>query len=140
MQTKARTNGHQLASPSRRTATRTSTLTGAFDQAALARLRKTLDENPLIWRSVGNLALHARMVLVKAIAGGDQLATESLLRHAFELESSLVGPSSTPLERLAVQRIVACWLETHYAALQGPEPTGDTLKQAKFALQVRESA
>ena len=36
----------------------------AGNPAALAQLRKTLDENQQIWRAVGNLALHARMVLV----------------------------------------------------------------------------
>ncbi len=110
------------------------------DQAALAELRKTLDENPQIWRAVGNLALHARMVLAKAIANDNQFMMDALLRHAHEMEVELAGPSPSPLERLAVQRIVACWLETHYAALQGPEPAGSTLKHARFALQVRESA
>ena len=112
----------------------------AGDQAALAQLRQTLDENPQIWRAVGNLALHARMVLVDAIANGDQLLRDSLLRHADDMETGLAGPSSSPLERLAVQRIVACWLETQYAAVQGPEPTGNTLRHAKFALQIKESA
>ena len=110
------------------------------DQVALAQLRKTLDKNPQIWRAVGNLALHARMVLAQSLADGDQLALDSILRHAFEMETELLGPASTPLERLAVGRIVACWLETHFAAIQGPEPTGNTLQHAKFALQVRESA
>jgi hypothetical protein len=110
------------------------------DKAALAALRQTLDENPQIWRTVGDLALHARMVMVDAIANGDQLVRDSLLRHAHEMETDLAGPSPNRLESLAVQRIVACWLETQYAALQGPEPTGNTLKHAKFALQIRESA
>ena len=112
----------------------------AGDQAALATLGKTLDENPQIWRAVGNLAMHARMVMVDAIAGDNVFTKDALLRHADEMEQDLAGPSPTTLERLAVQRIVACWLETHYAALQGPEPTGNTLKHAKFALQIRESA
>ena len=110
------------------------------DEAALAELRQTLSDNPQIWQAVGNLALHARMVLARAIAGGDQLVLDSLLRYANELESSLVAPQSGPLERLAVQRIVAAWLECNYAALQGAEPRGETLKHAKFALEIRESA
>ena len=110
------------------------------DPAVLAALRKTLDENPQIWQAVGNLSLHARMVMVDALAGGDLFAKDSLMRHAADMEKNLAGPSPSALERLAVQRIVACWLETHYAALQGPEPTGNTLKHAKFALQLKESA
>jgi hypothetical protein len=112
----------------------------AGDPAALAALRKTLDENPQIWQAVGNLSLHARMVMVDALAGGDLFAKDSLMRHAADMEKNLAGPSQSALERLAVQRIVACWMETHYAALQGPEPTGNTLKHAKFALQLKESA
>ena len=80
------------------------------------------------------------MLFRSAIAGGDQLVLDSLLRYANELESSLVAPQSGPLERLAVQRIVAAWLECNYAALQGAEPHGETLKHAKFALEIRESA
>jgi hypothetical protein len=110
------------------------------DEDALAELRQTLSDNPQIWQAVGNLALHARMVLARAIAGGDQFVLDSLLRYANELESSLVAPQSGPLERLAVQRIVAAWLECNYAALQGAEPHGETLKHAKFALEIRESA
>ena len=78
--------------------------------------------------------------MVDALAGGDLFAKDSLMRHAADMEKNLAGPSPSALERLAVQRIVACWLETHYAALQGPEPTGNTLKHAKFALQLKESA
>ena len=107
---------------------------------ALTQLRHVLNENPQVWRAVGDLALHARMALARALAGGDQLAMESTLRHAHAMETELLGPSPTPLERLCVQRIVACWLETNYAAIKGPEPTGETLKHARFALQVRESA
>jgi len=107
---------------------------------ALAQLRHVLDDNPQIWRAVGDLALQARMVLARTLANGDQLVLDSILRHAFELETELLSGTSTPLERLTVQRIVACWLETNYAAVQGPEPTGATLKHARFALQVRESA
>jgi len=80
------------------------------------------------------------MVLAQAFAGGDRLRMESLLRHAQEMETELLGSTPTPLERLAVQRIVACWLETNYVAIKSPEPTGETLKHARFALQVRESA
>ena len=110
------------------------------DQLALAQLRKILDENPQVWTTVGNLAMHARLVLARALAGGDQLALESILRHAHEMETDLLGPNPTQLERLCAQRIVACWLETQFAAIKGPEPTGETLKHARFALQVRESA
>ena len=110
------------------------------NKAALVELRRVLDDNPHIWRAVGNLALHARMALARTVADGDELVYDSLMRYAYELETELLGPSPTMLERLVVQRVVACWLETNYAALSGPELTGTVGREAKLALQIRDSA
>ena len=43
----------------------------AGDDNALATMRKTLDSNPEIWESVGNLATHAQQSMVTLIAGGN---------------------------------------------------------------------
>jgi len=110
------------------------------DELALTALRKLLDENPIIWQSVGDLAQHAQMALLRAIANGDQLLFESVSRTAEELRQELLGPSFSKLVKLGVERIVACWLEMKFIETSYPLPKGDNLLEAKFALQQKESA
>lgn len=112
----------------------------AGDDTALAMMRKTLDSNPEIWKSVGDLAKHAQQAMVKLIAGDNKLVSESLLRKAAEMKIELSGPSPSKLETLAVERIVACWLEMEYLATAYPVAKGETLGQAKFALKQKESS
>ncbi len=112
----------------------------AGDVDALATMRKTLDSNPGIWQSVGDLAKHAQQSMVKLIAGGNKLVSESLLRKAAEMKTELSGPSPSKLEKLAVERIVACWLEMEYLATTFPVAKGETLGQARFALKQKESS
>ena len=112
----------------------------AGDAEALAKLRQVLDEHPEIWQNVGNLAQHAKMNLVRLIAGSDQLVTESLLRSADDLEKKLAGPSPSPLEQLSARRVAACWLQLQFTNTLHPQPDGQTLRQQKFVLKLKESA
>jgi len=112
----------------------------AGDDDALAMMRKTLDSNPEIWQSVGDLAKHAQQSMVKLIAGGNMLVSESLLRKAEQMKGELAGTSPSKLEKLAVERIVACWLEMEYLATTYPVAKGETLGQARFALKQKESS
>ncbi len=110
------------------------------DAVALADLRAFLDENPTVWQTVGDLAAHARLTLVRHIARGDQLVAEAVLRQAEAMEKELAGPAPTPLERLAIQRVVACWLELQYIDMLHPYPQGESLKQARFVLDLKLAA
>lgn len=112
----------------------------AGDDNALAMMRQTLDSNPEIWESVGNLATHAQLSMVNLIANGNKLVSESLLRKAEQMKTELAGPSPSKLESLAVERIVACWLEMEYLATAYPVAKGETLGQARFALKQKESS
>ncbi len=110
------------------------------DAGALADLRVFLNENPGVWQTVGDLAAHARLTLVRHIARGDQLTAEAVLRKAEAMEKELAGPAPSPLERLAVQRVAACWLELQYIDMLHPYPQGATVTHAKFALDLKLSA
>ena len=112
----------------------------AGEDDALAELRHVLDANPEIWRRVGDLATHAQLSLVKLIAGGNRLVSESLLRKAAEMKAELSGPSASKMEELAVERVVACWLEMEYLAATYPVANGETLGHARFVLRQREGA
>ena len=112
----------------------------AGDDDALALMSETLDSNPEIWQSVGDLAKHAQQSMLKLIAGDNKLVSESLLRKAAQMKTELSGPSPSKLEKLAVERIVACWLEMEYLATIYPVAKGETLGHARFVLKQKESS
>lgn len=103
------------------------------DRDALVRLRQVLDEHPEIWDEVGDLAAHAEAAFIAAIAGGDQLLAESLQRKSEDLKQSLTRPGASMAEKLAAQRVVACWLQlqhadtmcSHFSRSEPPEPSAE---------------
>ncbi len=110
------------------------------DQEALAEMRALLDDNPEIWRHMGDLSRYAQESILSQIAGPDQLIKESLRRTAKELMGELTTESCSPIERLAAERIVGCWMECHYVDMLHPLPQGATLTQQKFHLNLKTSA
>lgn len=85
------------------------------DTAALESIRQELDGNPALWQAVGDLAALSEALLISVVANGNALVAESMEREIERLKSELAeGTTTTPLERLAIQRIVACWLHTQY--------------------------
>jgi hypothetical protein len=62
----------------------------------------------------GDLARQAQLTLVDKFSANNLLIKESLPRKLEALRREIGGPSPTPLERLVVDRIVACWLHLHH--------------------------
>jgi hypothetical protein len=97
------------------------------DESALPTLRAALDANPWIWERYGDLAQQSQAAWLQLIAGPNLLLREAVERKAEQLRAELAGPEPSPLERLLVERVVACWLQVQYAdaayaQLQGPNP------------------
>lgn len=84
------------------------------DRKAQAWLRRVLDAHPALWERAGDLAMHAQLSLINLISKGEWLLGESMKRSLAELRSSLESPSSTPLEKLSVERLVAAWANLYY--------------------------
>lgn len=85
------------------------------DSEAVESIRRELDSNPTLWQAVGDLAAHAETLLISVIADGNELVTLSMEREIERLKLELAeGVAPTPLERLAIQRIVAAWLHGQY--------------------------
>jgi hypothetical protein len=80
----------------------------AGDASTLPQLRQLLASPAAVDRWGGNLA---DLAFVQAAAGKNLLAREALLRKLELLRAELAGPSPTALERLLVERVVACWLQ-----------------------------
>jgi hypothetical protein len=111
----------------------------AGDEQALQDLRDILDTCPGVWQHVGNLAAHAEMSLIRMIAGKDRLLLESLQRSAAEMRAELSRPDASELEKLAVQRVVACWLQLQHADAASAAPD-QSLQQGKFWAQEQDRA
>jgi hypothetical protein len=109
------------------------------DPAALKMLRRYMDDHPEIWKQVGDLAKLAQEAFIAKASEGDQLVAESIRRKGEEMKRDLLGPRPTTAQKLAAERVVACWLESSHLDRLYPEPSG-TIKQASFTLRLRESA
>jgi hypothetical protein len=101
------------------------------DQTVLPELRQVLEQHPELWQRYGDLARQAQAAWLQLIAGPNLLLREAVERKAEELGAELAGHEPSPLERLLVERIVACWVQTQYAdaayaQFQGPSPAQHT--------------
>jgi hypothetical protein len=105
------------------------------DRGSLPALRAALDAHPEIWEQYGDLAAHARHSWVQLIAGTDLALAEALTRKAAALGAELAGSSPTPLEGLLVSRIVACWLQVHYADAAVAQAGAVSIRQSDLALK-----
>ncbi len=83
------------------------------DTTVLPQLRQLLDEKPELWRQFGDLTKHAEEALIGLAAGESLVLRESVARKVAELKADLAP--NTPLERLLVERIAACWLAANHA-------------------------
>jgi hypothetical protein len=98
------------------------------DRSVLPELRRALEADPSMWQRYGDLAAAAQQAWLDLLAGNDLLLHESVRRKQEELRAELAGASPSPLEKLLVERVVACWLqtmysETAYALARGPDAT-----------------
>jgi len=103
------------------------------DPAAQAKLCRALDANPAIWRRLGDLATHAQLEFVRMIAGGDFLLGESVKRRIAELRTELLGVFPTPLETVAVDRLIAARMYVEHVESQCAKAEGE-IPLAKFWL------
>jgi hypothetical protein len=98
------------------------------DLSVLPLLREALEGDPTVWQEYGDLAAQAQEAWLQLLAGTDYLLAESVRLKLAALRRELGTEGASPLEKLLVERIVACWLQTHYAdalyaQARGPQST-----------------
>ncbi len=86
------------------------------DQAALEQLRAALDRSPEIWQRIGDIAGRIRHQIIRMIAEGDHLRIEALQRQLADIQNKLGWKVGSTIERLAIDRLLACWLQQQLAA------------------------
>ena len=87
------------------------------DREVLPALRTFLDTEPALWKEVGTFVAEVERTWMQLLTGEDLVAREILLRQLQALKEEVGGPTSTPLERLLVDRIALCWLQVQQADL-----------------------
>jgi hypothetical protein len=87
------------------------------DEKVLPVVRQLLQQPGAVDRLGGNLPRMAEQSLIAEATGKNAFFRESLIRQLDLLRAELAGAEPTPVERLLVDRVVACWLQLHLADL-----------------------
>ena len=87
------------------------------DDEALGELRTLLGtaEWDVLVNRFGDMAEHAEAALLAKVCGDNRVFAECVRRKLETLRLDMSGPSPTPIERLLVERVVACWLHVYQA-------------------------
>jgi hypothetical protein len=102
------------------------------DASTLPALRKVLQNPATVDMLGGDLARQAEHSFILAAAGEDLAFKEALTRKLALLRAELAGTNSTPVERLLVERVVACWLQVQDADIRYAQAKNLTLAWSEY--------
>tara|TARA_Y100001934_G_scaffold145610_1_gene174872 strand:- start:448 stop:1041 length:594 start_codon:yes stop_codon:yes gene_type:complete len=116
-------------------------LANTGDVEATHRLQSLLDQHPIIWQQVGDLAQHAILSLANMLAQGNKLIQQSVLKSVEKLASDLaISDTPSVMEQLLISRIVCTWLECQLAITLSGSMGEESLVRSRFHLKLRESS
>ncbi len=92
--------------------------TVAGDESTVPVVRKMLQNPSLIPIFGGNLAQQVIDSFVSGLGGKDVGFREAMQAKLNQLRAELLGENPTPVERVLVERVVACWLQVQDAELR----------------------
>ena len=105
------------------------------NKQVLPRLRRALDEHPELVTHFGNLTLQVQENWLQLVAGKDLLLAETMRRHLDAMRKELAGAHPSPLDRLLVDRILACHVEVlYFEAMETTDPTADNVRVARYRM------
>jgi len=102
------------------------------DTSTLPALQKILQNRNAVEALGGDLAQEAEHSFVNAAAGDDLVFREALTRRMELMRADLAGPNPTPIERLLVERVVACWLQVQDADVRYAQAKDLSLKWYEY--------
>ena len=79
----------------------------AGEDSVIAEIQKILNSNDALWRHLGDVEKTSEAMLIE-VADGSAASKESVRRSVAAMKQSLLGAQPTPLERMAVGRVVSC--------------------------------
>ena len=107
----------------------------------LPKLRQTLKEHPELWQHFGNLALQTQESWLQLVSGRDLLLAEAMRRHLDAMRNELAGPKPSPLDKLLVDRILACHTQLlYFEAMETTDPTAEYMRVARYRMDRRDQA
>ena len=109
------------------------------DERAREVLKKYLDANPDVAARLGNMAQHAESALIEVASGGEWLTSEAVKREADRMRQELAGSSPSPLEKMAIERVVVTWLQLQHSEMRFLH-VQQNLGWAKYWLRRQEQA
>jgi hypothetical protein len=107
------------------------------DISVLPELRKLLDNSPELWQAYGDLAQLALNSWLSLICGSNLCLQESIRRKLDELYEEWGHKSASPLERLLIERLGACWLQLQYADIHYAQSRTDKAHPAQVKVAER---
>jgi hypothetical protein len=85
------------------------------DESAAPEFRKFLKGDPEYVDTFGNMARDAERALIKKATGENLVIREIYAAKLAALRAELAGPQPNAIERLLVERVVACWFQVNHA-------------------------
>jgi hypothetical protein len=103
------------------------------DVSTLPVLREVLRDPAMVRPLGGDLAELAQLYVVGHLSGKDLACREAIVRRLDLFREELLGSDPTPVERLLVERVVACWLHVQEADIRYAEHSENcSFAQADF--------
>jgi hypothetical protein len=102
------------------------------DETTVPRIRELLKSPGVVGTFGGDLAELVVWSFTKSLSGKDVAFREAVIRKLELLRAELLGDNPTPVERILVERVVACWLQVQAAELRATQSTDTYLKQLDF--------
>lgn len=115
-------------------------LANGGDKEAISWLRNFLDDNPEVWQRLGDMSAVSEKSWIALISNGDMLIYESVRKNLDSLKTELMEESTTPLEKLLVDSILATWLEIHFLRSVDAGSRSRTVTQTSLLTKRLESA
>lgn len=89
---------------------------------------------------MGDLARTAEKAWITLTANGSSLAAEAMQRQLAQLKHELLGESTTVVEKMLADTVVATWLELHYLRSTDADTRNRSVTQGSLMLKRLESA
>lgn len=107
--------------------------TQAGDEGTVPVVRKILENPAMIPVFGGHLAEQVIGAFVTGLGGKDVGFREAMRKKLDLMRAELLGANPIPVERLLVERVLACWLQVQDAELRaGRSQTDATIRQIDF--------